>query len=406
MSYIRPKGLHESQYSVGDKIVGFHQQLLLLRFALIRSLENSIYFPDLFRALRVLIIDGERGRLGELSKLIDEEHFVQSRTLVSVETRNNSSAKETPDRVIFPRVGLESLFLPNNHSSWFSLLGIKSDSENPPKTVNFWNYVDSDVIAFMPEWGAEITRQQLIAEVCNTKDVAHATNNFPTFLNFTSAYGIIGPYFLEIAQDVSYEVLKFGQKILSRCSKEFTDQISKSLQSSIPIPSLICLFCQTPVAIDEFICRNCNSQQFPPIRRIGLVDQISSIFRYGRIIEKRVGSIAIKLPQKALTFDRISEFTFVNISDGNTRMLLRRLSDMKFIWLIERETISHSATWDLNESPDSSSIVFTLIWSPEEVKIISESKKGGLWSICSDGTYSKLKLQPNPNCTRLGFTSG
>jgi hypothetical protein len=150
MPYIRPIGLHESQYSIGDKIVGFHQQLLLLRLALVRSLENSVNYPDLFKALRVLVIDGERGRLGELSKLVNEDHFVQSRTLVGVESRKKSSSNKTGDRVIFPRDGLDSLFLPNNHSSWFSLLGIKSDSDNPAKTVNFWDYVESDVIAFKP----------------------------------------------------------------------------------------------------------------------------------------------------------------------------------------------------------------------------------------------------------------
>ena len=130
--------------------------------------------------------------------MVNEDHFVQSRTIVGVESRKKSSSNKTGDRVIFPRDGLDSLFLPNNHSSWFSLLGIKSDSDNPAKTVNYWDYVESDVIAFKPEWGAAITRQRLIAEVCNTKDVAHATNNFPTFLNFTNAYGNTVPYFWKL----------------------------------------------------------------------------------------------------------------------------------------------------------------------------------------------------------------
>jgi hypothetical protein len=399
MPYIRPIGLHESQYSIGDKIVSFQQQLLLLRLAVVRTLENSVNYPDLFRALRVLIIDGERGRLGELSKLVNEDYFVKSRVLVGVESRNKTSSNKTEDIVIFPRDGLESLFLPNNHSSFFSLLGIKSDSDSHAINVNFWDYFESDVIGFMPEWGAEITRQRLIAEVCNTKDVVHATNNFPTFLFFTNAYGNIGPYFLEIAQDISYEVLKFGQKVLNICSEKYKEEISKALQLSIPIPSLICLFCQTPIAFDEFLCRNCNSLQLPAARRIGLVDQISSIFQYGRILKKPNGTLPIKFSRNTLSIDRISEFTFVDITDGNTRMLLRRLSDQKLIWLVEREAISLSAKWDLRETPDTNSIVFTFVWSPEHVKIISESKRGGLWEVCSDGIYSKLKLQPNTACT-------
>lgn len=389
MPYIRPKNLHETQYSIGDKIVGFHQQLVLLRLALVRTVENYFNFPDLFRALRVLIIDDNRGRLGELARLVNEEHVVLSRTLVCVESKKPSGDKTT-DRVTFPRNGLESLFLPNYHSSWFSFRGINENSGMPAKSVDFWEYVESDVIAFMPEWGAEITRERLIAEVCNSRDVAHSTNNYPTFLDFTNVFGVTAPYFLEIAQDVAYEVLIFGEKVLKNCSNKYQDQISKSLIYSIPTPTLICPLCQMPLNLDEFVCRNCNSLQMLPTRRIGMADQLSSVFRFGRVIEKQVGSIPIKLSQKALTFDNISEFTFVDITDGDSRMLLRRLSDMKLIWLVERGIVSKSAIWDLNESPKENSVVLTLIWSPEQVKIISKSKRGGLWEVTSNGTYSKL----------------
>ena len=391
MPYLRPKGLHESQYSIGHKIVGLYQQLFLLRLAFVRSLENSINYPDLFRALRVLIIDGERGRLGELSKLINEDHFVESRILVGVESTNKSFSNEAKDRLRFPREGLESLFLPNNHSSWFSLIGINPDPDSPIITINFWDYLESDVIAFMPEWGAEINRQRLIAEVCNTKDVVHATNNYPIFLNFANAYGYTAPYFLEIAQDISYEVLKFGQKVLNICSEKYKEDISKALQLSLPIPSLICDFCGAPMTFDEFFCRNCNSRQLPTIKKIKFVDQISSLFRYSRIVEKSQGALPIKLPISVLTFDRISEYTFVDITNGKTRMLLKRLGDMKLLWHVEREATSLSTKWDLKKTPETNSIVFTFVWSPEQVKIISESKQGGLWEVCSDGTYSKLK---------------
>ena len=168
-------------------------------------------------------------------------------------------------------------------------------------------------------------------------------------------------------------MLKFDQKVLNICSENYKEQISKVLQLSIPIPSLICLFCQTPIAFDEFLYRNCNSLQVPAVSRIGLVDQGSSFFRYSRILEKSTGTLPKILSRNALTFGRISEFTFVDITDGNTRMLLRRLGDMKLIWLVEREAISLTAKWDLRETPDTNSIVFTFVWSPEQVKIISES---------------------------------
>jgi hypothetical protein len=391
MTYKRPQGIHESQYSVGDKILGFHHQLLLLRLSLVRSVENHFFYPDLVRALRVLIIDNDRGRLGELADLVNVHHSVQSRKLIRIEMREGSKAVNCPEKIVFPRNGLQSLFTPNNDSNWFALLGINSGSDKQPITVDFWDY-----LAFMPEWGAEVTRQRLIAEVCNTKDVAHSTNNYPTFLNFTNAFGAIAPYFLEIAMDIAYEVLCFGTRVLNKCQEQYQDQISKSLQTYIPIPALICLNCQMPLGLDQFKCNNCNSLQLPPVRRVGIMEQATSIFRSGNLIKEPTGTISIKLPYDALNFDSLSEYSFVDLADDESRMTLIRLRDMKLMWRVNRGLVSHSAIWDLKKTPiEEQSVVFTLTWSVDEVKIISLIKDDGLWEVTSSGSEKKILNNAN-----------
>ncbi len=384
--------MHETSYTVGDKIIGLRQQLLLLRLALVRSIENYCHYPDLFRALRVLIIDGDRGRLGELARLVGETHTVQSRAFVHVEARDSSSIEKvrSDDKVVLPRNGLESLFLPNYYSRWFGIRGIDSSPEKSSNFIDFWNYIESDVVAFMPEWGAEVTRQRLIAEVCNTRDVAHSSNNYPTFLHFTNAFGVTAPYFLEIAEDVAYEVLLFGKKVLGKCIDQFKTQVAQSLQSSIPVPALVCHLCQMPLEIDQFICSNCNSLQLPPPQRIGFAEQISSVFRFGRLLEKPVGSLPIKFHYMLLAFNNISEYTFVDITDGDSRMLLKRLGDMKLLWCVDRGVVSHSAVWDITKMPKENSVVVTLIWSPDQVKIISTVDGDGLWEVSSDGIFRKI----------------
>lgn len=397
MTYKRPQGIHESQYSVGDKILGFHHQLLLLRLSLVRLVENHIYYPELFRALRVLIIDNNRGRLGELAELVNVHHSVQSRKLICLERRKNTKTAGNPKKVTFPRNGLQSLFTPNNFSNWLSLLGINSDSGNQPIKVDFWEYLESDVIAFMPEWGSEVTRQRLIAEICNTKNVAHSTNNYPTFLNFTNSLGTIAPYFIEIAMDVAYEILIFGSRVLKTCLELYGEQIFEALKTSMPIPALICLNCQMPLELDQFKCNNCNSIQLPPVRRIGIIEQTSSIFRNGNLIKKSTGTISIRLPYEALNFDPLSEYSFVDLVDGESRMALIRISDMKLVWRVTHGLISHSAIWDLKKTPQEEvSVVFTLTWSADELKIISFVKDDGLWEVTSNGSEKKISNSIQP----------
>jgi hypothetical protein len=82
----------------------------------------------------------------------------------------------------------------------------------------------------------------------------------------------------------------------------------------------------------------------PVTQRVGFSEQLSSVFRFGRIIDKPVGTLPIKLPYVTLTFDSISEYTFVDITDGDSRTLLKRLSDMKLLWRVDRGLVSHSVT--------------------------------------------------------------
>lgn len=396
MTYQKPSGLHESSYTIGEKIVGFQRQLLLLREALVRTTINPVYYPDLFRALRVLIIDGKRGRLGELAELVSDTHTVQSRAPVSIEPREGSTIDPGNDKVTFPRTGLSSVFFPNYHSRWFTLRGVRTTSDKSPISVDFWDHIESDVVAFKPEFGAEITRQTLIAEVCNTRDVAHASDHYPTFLRFTNAFGSTAPYFLEIAQEVAYEVLAFGRHVVNTCSAKYQNQVSRALQHAITIPVPLCAVCHKPIAVDEFVCPHCTSTQLPPPQRRGPQEQLASLFHFGRFIEKSTGTVPLKIDLPLLTYDGVSEYSLVDIVEGTSRMLLKRTGDMKLLWRVDRDLVSHSATWDLTETPEENQVVFFFTWSPEQITIISTSRRGGLWEVASDGTSRRLDEQQDP----------
>jgi hypothetical protein len=146
-----------------------------------------------------------------------------------------------------------------------------------------------------------------------------------------------------------------------------------------------------PLAYNEFVCPNCKTSQLPPIKPIGLVDQLTSFFHFGRLVEKDTGSLPMKIPILALTFDSHSEYTFVDITDGKTHMSLKRTSDMKLQWRVDQGLISRTAVWDLDESPKNPEAFFVIAWNPDQVKIISPSLRDGLWEASSNGTMRKLE---------------
>jgi hypothetical protein len=391
MAYQRPLGLHETTFTTGEKIIGLQRQLFLLREALVRTAFDPTFYPDLFRALRVLIIDGENGRLGELAKLVGEMYVVQSRSLTCIEARAGSAGGSESQKPAFVRTGLQSLFLPNFHSRWLALRGVQPASDKQPVSVDFWEYIGSDVIAFKTEFGAEVTRKVLIAEVCNTRDVAHAAGQYPTFLRFTNALGSTAPYFLEIAQEVSYEVLTFGRRVIGKCSQSYQDQISKALQYAIPIPPvLVCAGCHSPLVVDEFVCTHCGNPQLPPLQRYGPREQLESLFAFGRLLDMPTGSVSVSIGRSALIYDGVAEYALVDMTEGDDRMSLKRTADMKLMWRVDRNLASRSVVWDLEETPETSQVVFFFGWDLERVTIASARRCGGLWQIASDGTLRSL----------------
>lgn len=153
MAYQRPRGLHEDSYTVGEKVIDLSRQLFLLRDALVRSTLADTYYPDLFRALRVLVIDGERGRLGELAALTEKDYAVRSRRIVTFDNSQDGHAANavTNGPITFPGgSGLFAVFFPNLHSRWLILRGV-NESSTPPISSDFWDYLEEDVVAYKME---------------------------------------------------------------------------------------------------------------------------------------------------------------------------------------------------------------------------------------------------------------
>ncbi|MBI5035284.1 MAG: hypothetical protein HZB51_32555 [Chloroflexi bacterium] len=395
MPYQRPRNLHETPYTNGEKVFSLQHQLVLLRESLVRTVIDPTFYPDLFRALRVLIIDGNRGRLGEMAARVGERYLVLTRPIAKVEPREGVSENTNQGYIVFPRQGLDNLLLPNLHSRWFAIRGIHPNTDSQPTHIDFWDYLEKDVIAFKKEYGAEITREALIREICDTKDVAHSANCYPTFLRFTNALSMTDPYFLEIAQEVAYEILTFGRKVVSKCSEKFQDQISMALPYVLPTPQIQCSTCHNVLAVDELACSHCGSGLIPP-QRYGPREQLTSMLLFGGCLEMPTGSVSPRIDMMTLAYEGVVEYSLVELRNDKSQMLLKRTGDRKLIWRVERDLLSHSASWDLDEMPQAKSVVLILTWSPDGVSIISNCRRGGLWQASSDGSFRKLEEQPNP----------
>jgi hypothetical protein len=115
------------------------------------------------------------------------------------------------------------------------------------------------------------------------------------------------------------------------------------------------------------------------------------MFFFQGLLKTPTGTVSMKIDTASLTYDGVSEYSLVDLTEGNTRMLLKRTGDRKLVWQVDRDLVSYSATWDLSEMPETKSVTLFLMWSPEGVSITCNGRRGGLWKAESDGTFSKLQ---------------
>lgn len=391
MAYERPKGLHEQAYTNGELSVHFYRQLYLLRDALLRSVHDPNHFPDLFRALRVLVIDGNRGRLGHLARKLNLHHGVPS-MLSDVPVGESLPPRDGPDEWRWFRFGATATLFMNPCSPWFKLRGLDIDPPEPCRETDFWVYLEDEIISNKAEYGAPISRAALIAEVCNARDVVHASLNYPTFLIGAQAWGLTAPYFLEAAQEVAFEVLKFGQRVLEGAQDQYSDQIESALRKAIPIPPALCTRCRLPVgSLHEFVCDKCGHHMLPDPPRMPLVDRLSSIFRHTDAVDQPEGTVAVYLDLAIMHGSPLAEVELVR-EDGHTGAFrITRTGTGLLKWTISNVEGTRDAVWDLRDSPTEGRAMFFFRWGLDEMSIASQTADGRLVEVTESGDKRELE---------------
>jgi hypothetical protein len=361
---------HRTAYTTGEKVVLLSRQLLLLREALIRTAHHPIYYPELFRALRVLLIDPPPGRLGELAQALGVSHCVECLEPWEFRERGTDDTPDADGEARLFRSGVAAILEPTDPSRWKQLRGLPVYAPRPLVRLPFSEYLDRVIVGIKPEYQAQVSRRSLIVDVSNSRDVAHADPSMPTYLQAMQALGPAGPHYLVVAQEAALETLTFGRLVLEAAGAQYPDQIGRALRYEFAAPSPACGTCGRWMPIDEFICVQCGATQLPPLQLISNRQGLESMVLHGRILEKPTGSLHLIQDVESLVGAVGYEVVFLDIAVDAGQAQLYRSADRQLVWRLRQGERSRSVSVAVPAYPEhTKNALLMLSWSPDEVAV-------------------------------------
>lgn len=370
MTSNRDQRPHVTAYTTGEKVLFLSRQLLLLREALARSAHHAVYYPDLFRALRVLLIDPPPGRLGELAQALVVTHIVHCLRPWEFRPRGKDDVPDADGEARLFRSEIAAILEPADPSRWKQLRGLPEYAPRPSVELDFWEYLDTVIVGIKAEFQAPVSRRSLIADVANSRDVAHADPSGPTYLQAMNALGPLGPHFLVVAQEVALETLTYGRLVLEAAGAKYPDQIRRALMHEFAAPMPVCSTCGQPLAIDAFACPRCQSEQLPPPRFPTLRESLESGFLHSRALNQVTGTQVLILSLEALVASPGFELALVDLAVDDVRMQLYRTADSYLVWRVQRATMAYSVRVLVPSYPKgAANALLILSWSPHSVAV-------------------------------------
>ena len=366
----RDQRAHVTAYTTGEKVIFLARQLLLLREALIRTAHHTVYYPELFRALRVLLLDPPPGRLGELARVLGVTHQVRCLKPWEFRERGQDEVPDADGEARLFRSGVSLILEPTDPSRWKQLRGVPEYAPREFQELDFWEYLDVVVVGIKAEYEAEVSRRSLIADVANSRDVAHADPSGPTYLQAMNAVVPLGPYFLVVAQETAYETLTFGRVTLEAAASRYSEQITRTLPYEFAAPVPLCGVCGQPLPIDAFTCPRCRSSQLPPPRFPTLRESLESTVLHGRLLKQEIGTQVLILSVEALVDMPGFEITLIDLALEGDRMQLYRTADNYLVWRVQRGDSALSVRVAVPPYPEGSKNALLLLgWSREKVSV-------------------------------------
>jgi hypothetical protein len=358
----------DHSYTKRERVAALAIELWRLREALIRTTKEEGHIGDLLRSLRVLVLDDGDALLLDLAGYFRVDHTVTTAPSIRAPAAGTRD-KESGGTVID---GLVGVCMPDTLSRWRALRGIAPGSSTAGITVPFCEYLTRAAGAD-PKRGTAIQRKALLADMAEKAFSVHASKAYTGAMKQAALQLDYGPYYVTLAQELAYETLDYGQKVLTtalaRLGVTF-DQLDKIAGIAPRLPD--CSECGALMGATEFDCPKCGRASLDPPTQ----DRTGAALRqqFAMFYTLEFGAIITVLSIPSLVDASLGKFSLGYVVDklGDGCGLVRT-ADLKLSWRIQRSGVRHHAAIDISGFRDQwthqSYIALHLAWAPGRAMI-------------------------------------
>lgn len=354
-------------YTPKEELAVLAAELWRLREALIRTTSNVANAPDLVRALRVLVLDDSDALIPRLAKRYSVAHSV----LTIPPARPPKSKRDQPEPGSLMLSGIVGVVNPDHFARWRTVRGIANPSKASGLTVSFQEYLDLGIAADASR-ASPISRKELLKDVANTSFGVHGSTAYPGHVETSWLATENGPHYLLIAQELAYEALAYGERILAvAVAKGFIDLATSRTPDGLGIPQPTCDRCGIQLGNTEFSCAKCGRELLQPFVQSESQNALSHALEIG--LANETGHIALVVAMPNLCNPNAGAFRIAHASRGGRVGDLRRTAEMLLVWRVESGDVVHEAALDLKKRPlklkPSDHFLLMLGWTPERAVV-------------------------------------
>jgi hypothetical protein len=379
-------------YTPTDRVRALAVQLTLLRDSLIRTTFSDLAFADLIRALRVLVLDDGDALLPQLADHFRVDHSVT--TSPPIQPATSSGIDPDTGALLMPDIG--GFVNTDPFSRWRHVRGLHPPHSATGLVVSFPEYLQLSV-GVHRQRGTAISRKRMLADLAEQYFGVHGSTAREGHVGIALLHVGGGPQYMWLAQELAYETLDYGKRVLEVASDRLNLDVYVS--AGIDFPRLdppACANCGAPLTLSEFQCRACGATS------LGGVRPDESAMTLGELIREAQSdtpwSMAFIGSIPGLFDSNVPPFVLADVEGDGWRARLTRDANRHLVWTCTRDGRTLSAAVDLFKRPTSADpgrvLLIILSWEPERVCAYVVSDPPDFWAT-SDG--SRPTFLPSAN---------
>lgn len=350
-------------YSIGEQVAALLAELYRLRDALIRTTHDRLHALDLLRSLRVLVLDGGDALLLRLAA-----HFrVEHRVAATSPARPPAGRTDTPEPGSLVMRGMIGVVAPNHFARWRALRGFVNSAKGPPLDLAFNDYLELAAAAHR-EHATPVSRRQLLSDIANQAFGVHGSQAYPNHVEMAWLELENGPHYLDLSQELAYECLDYGQKVVATAATRFGLKPGALVApGNVPIRSPRCSSCEAELYLLDFTCPHCSTPFLGPPDETPSIHSLSHALQSA--LSEPTGTVATILQIPALLDPQAGDLLIARANTSRRSVELCRTQRLTLRWAVRDGEVEHIAELDLKKRPlkvkPADFLLLIVGWSPE-----------------------------------------